>query len=112
MLNDSRIMEERRRGIWEKCSFTATFYANILVNGESGKPNHKSIFGVEFNKVNNLIIFGEMTLIQGKISSQGNYRMFVGYLQSHLDDSYHAKIRQAIKQRGLFLMNEDYETWF
>jgi hypothetical protein len=41
MLNDDGFKEEIRRGIWAECASTVTFYANILVNHESGKPNHE-----------------------------------------------------------------------
>jgi hypothetical protein len=66
MLNDAGIKEEMRRGIWAESASTATFYANILVNRETGKLSHESIFGDEFNKLNNLKRFGEMVVVVTK----------------------------------------------
>jgi hypothetical protein len=38
MINDARIKEIMRRGIWAACASTATFYANTMLNREYG--NH------------------------------------------------------------------------
>jgi hypothetical protein len=75
-----------RRGIWAS---TATFYANILVNRESGK----SMFGVKVEKLSNLKIFDEIVAvttkkkIQGKLNDRFTVCMFVGYPQNHSDDA-------------------------
>jgi hypothetical protein len=60
-----------RRGIWEECASMAIFYTNILVNDESRKPPHKSMFGVKFDKLSNLKRFGEMVVFTSKKKIQG-----------------------------------------
>jgi hypothetical protein len=84
MFNNAGIMNEMRCGIWAEYASTAIFYANILLNRESGKPPHESMFGVTFKKLSNLKIFGEMFVvttrknIQGNLSERGTMCMFVG----------------------------------
>jgi hypothetical protein len=106
MLSDSGIKEEVRRGIWVECAYTATFYANILVNRESGEPPHISIFGVKFKKLRKLKRYGDMIVIttkkriQGKLSKRGTVCMLVGHPQNHLEDFYrllNVKTRQFLK---------------
>jgi hypothetical protein len=77
MLNDAGIKDEMRRGIWAECASTATFYANILVNHNFGKPPFQSMLGMKIKWLNNLKRFGEMIVvntkkkIQGKLSDRG-----------------------------------------
>jgi hypothetical protein len=47
MLNDDEIKEEMRRVIWVECTSMATFHDNILVDRDSGKPPHESMFKFE-----------------------------------------------------------------
>jgi ubiquinone/menaquinone biosynthesis C-methylase UbiE len=53
-LNDSGIKEEMRRGFRAEYASSTTFYANILVNCESGKPPHESMFGVGVEQFENI----------------------------------------------------------
>jgi hypothetical protein len=103
-----------------ECVSTATFYINILVNHESGKLPHESIFGVKFKNLSNLKELGEMIVvttkkkIQGKLSNRGTVCMFVGFSQNHSNHFYcllNFKTRQVIKSINLIWLNKDYEIW-
>jgi hypothetical protein len=83
------------------------------------KTPHKSMFLVNFKKLNSLKGYNEMDLVtsikvQGKLSNRGTMRMFVRYRQIHLDDVHHllnTKARQIIKSRDLIWFYEDNENW-
>jgi hypothetical protein len=92
ILNHVGIKDKMRRSIWVECASTVRYYANILVNRESGKPPQESMFGVKFKKLTNLKIFGETVVvtirkkIQGKFSDRGTVCIFVGCRQNHSND--------------------------
>jgi hypothetical protein len=88
MLNDAGIKDKMRSGICIECASMATFYANNLVNRESRKLPHESMF----KKLSKFKIFSEMVVvttkkkIQGKLSDRSTVCMFVGYPQNHSDN--------------------------
>jgi hypothetical protein len=59
-LNDAGMKEEMKQGIWAECASTATFYANILVNRDSEKSPHESMFLMNFKNLSNLKRFVEI----------------------------------------------------
>jgi hypothetical protein len=73
-----------RCGIWEECDSMATFYVSILMNLESGKPPHESMFGMKFKNLSNLKRSDEMIVVttkkkmQRKIRNRVTAYMFVG----------------------------------
>jgi hypothetical protein len=97
-----------RRGIWAECASTSMFYGIILLNPDSTKSAHESMFGVKFKKLRNLIRFVEMVMvtakknIQEKISDSGMVCMFLGCPKNHSYDFYrlsNVKTRQVVKSR-------------
>jgi hypothetical protein len=108
-----------RRGIWAEYASTATFYANILVNRESQKPDYESMFELKFKRFRIMKIFGEMVVvatkkrIQGKLSDRGTVCTFLGYLQNHSDNVYrlfNINTMKVIKSRDFIRLAKGYDS--
>ena len=94
MLNQARLPERWRLGIWAKAAATATFNENLLVTKDKPKPSYELIFGKEHPHGRELRVFGEMGVvtlvrkINGKLVDRGINCMFVGYSENHPSDVY------------------------
>jgi hypothetical protein len=70
MFNDAGIEGDFRKGLWDECPSTATFYDNIIVKNSQNKSPIEIMFKEKAKELNNLRKLEKFALRQPKVKSK------------------------------------------
>jgi hypothetical protein len=94
ILNNARLEEGLRSGVWAECARTTTFLSNVTALKSRAMCPFQLMFGSKPKLPSSLKIFGEMGVVttkddfQSKLKNRGLTYMFVGYSVDHANNAY------------------------
>jgi hypothetical protein len=94
ILNNARLEEGLRSGVWAECARTTTFLSNVTALKSRAMCPFQLMFGSKPKLPSSWKIFGEMGVVttkddfQSKLKNRGLTYMFVGYSVDHANNAY------------------------